>query len=83
MRRVPWMGRLWIAAALVAALAVPVATAAPPARGAPGQTVDLKVLLISADGSEPGFGAWKAELEREGMPYDTLVAYTARPRPRR
>ena len=49
--------------------------AAPPARGAPGQTVDLKVLLISADGSEPGFGAWKAELEREGVPYDTLVAY--------
>ena len=75
MRRVPRMGRLWIAAALVAALAVPVATAAPPARGAPGQTVDLKVLLISADGSEPGFGAWKAELEREGVPYDTLVAY--------
>jgi hypothetical protein len=75
MRRVPRIGRLWIAATLVAALAVPVATAAPPSRGAPGQTVDLKVLLISADGSEPGFGAWKAELEREGVPYDTLVAY--------
>ena len=49
---------------------------APAARVAPGQRIDLKVLLISADGSEPGFGAWKAELEREGVPYDTLVAYT-------
>src|ERR1044072_7534139 len=56
-------------------LAVPVALAAPSVQVAPGQTVDLKVLLISADGSEPGYGAWKAELDREGVPYDTLVAY--------
>ena len=50
------------------------------ARGAaetiePGQRIDLKVLLISADGSEPGFGAWKAQLQREGVPFDTFVAY--------
>ena len=38
----------------------------------PGQRIDVKVLLISADGTEPGFGAWKAELDREGVPYDTL-----------
>ena len=42
----------------------------------PGQRTDLKVLLISADGSESGFAAWKAELAREGTPYDTFVAYT-------
>ena len=60
-----------------AALAVPVAlAAAPAAQVEPGQRTDLKVLLISADGSESGFAAWKAELEREGTPYDTLVAYT-------
>jgi hypothetical protein len=53
-------------------------TAAPPNRSAlgPGQRIDVRVLLISADGTEPGFGAWKAELTREGVPYDTLVAYT-------
>ena len=66
-----------IAAVAAAALAVPVAMAAPPTvHVEPGQRTDLKVLLISADGSESGFEAWKAELTREGTPYDTLVAYT-------
>ena len=69
---------------LVAALAalvvsLPVALAAEPGRIAPGQRVELKVLLLSADGTEPGFGAWKAELEREGVPYDAVVATTAAP----
>ena len=64
------------------ALSLPVALAASPTRIAPGQRVDLKVLLLSADGTEPGFGAWKAELEREGVPYDTFVAYDGQTAPR-
>jgi hypothetical protein len=83
MRRWPRTERLrntGIAMIAIAGLAVPVALAAPPVQVAPGQTVDLKVLLISADGSEPGFGAWKAELDREGVPYDTLQAYTGQNR---
>ncbi len=35
----------------------------------------MKVLLVSADGTESGFDAWKAELEREGVPYKAFVAY--------
>ncbi len=64
-------------AAAVAAfvLAMPLAHAAAPVPVAPGQRIDLKVLLVSADGSEPGYGAWKAELDREGVPYDAFVAY--------
>ena len=46
----------------------------------PGQRVDLKVLLLSADGTEPGFGAWKAALDREGVPYDTRRRRHAAPR---
>jgi hypothetical protein len=69
---------LLIAAVAAVALAVPGAAA--PVKTLPGQTIDLKVLLISADGTEPGFGAWKAELDREGVPYDTLVAYTGQTR---
>jgi hypothetical protein len=57
------------------AVAVTAGLAAVPNRIAPGQRVDVKVLLVSADGTEPGFGAWKAELTREGVPYDTFVAY--------
>ena len=61
----------------IAALAatVPVVLAATPARVLPTQRIDVRVLLVSADGSEPGFGAWKAELTREGVPYDAFVAY--------
>jgi hypothetical protein len=62
------------------ALSLPVALAAPTARVSAGQRIDLKVLLLSADGTEPGFEAWKAELEREGVPFDTLVAYSGQTR---
>src|SRR5690349_1214997 len=68
-----------LTAALAAlALSLPVALGAP-AHVAPGQRIDLRVLLISADGNEPGFGAWKAALDREGVPYDALVATQAAP----
>ena len=49
--------------------------AAVPNDSKPGQRIDLRVLLLSADGTEPGFGAWKAALDREGVPYDAHVAY--------
>jgi hypothetical protein len=62
-------------AAAVLLASVPMAVGAPSHTVAPGQRIDLKVLLVSADGTEPGFGAWKAELEREGVPYSTFVAY--------
>jgi hypothetical protein len=63
--------------AAVLAVAVPVALAAAPAPVQPGARVDLEVLLLSADGSEPGYAAWKAELDRQGVPYDAIVAGTA------
>ncbi|MEA2248255.1 MAG: hypothetical protein QOH46_2784, partial [Solirubrobacteraceae bacterium] len=68
-RRLPY---LLIAGALLLALLAPTAFGA--AAPQPGQRIDLKVLLISATGAEPTFGAWKAELAREGVPYDAKVA---------
>jgi hypothetical protein len=53
--------------------AVPVVLAAP---SQPGQKLDAKVLLLSADGTEPGFAAWKYQLTREGVPFDAVVSYT-------
>ncbi len=44
-----------------------------------GLKVDLKVLLISADGAESSFEAWMAALDREGVPYDVVIANTAPP----
>ena len=44
-----------------------------------GNRVDLKVLVISANGGEPTFEAWTAALDREGVPYETIIANTAGP----
>ncbi len=65
--------------AAVLGLAVPVALGAAPVPVSPGQRIDMKVLLLSADGTEPGFGAWKAELDREGLPYTAIVRKSSAP----
>jgi hypothetical protein len=64
---------LIVAAAL--AVGVPVVLAATPNHVLPAQRLDAKVLLLSADGTEPGFAAWKFELAREGVPYDAVQSY--------
>jgi hypothetical protein len=66
---------LLITLAVIAA-AVPVVLAATPNAVLPAQRLDAKVLLLSADGTEPGFAAWKYELTREGVPFDAVVSYT-------
>ena len=52
---------------------------APGASAFPGQRYDLKVLVLSANGNEPTFSAWIDQLEREGVPYDAVVAESAPP----
>ncbi len=59
----------------VIGVAVPVVLAATPSHVLPDQRLDAKVLLLSADGTEPGFAAWKYELTREGVPFDAVVSY--------
>lgn len=73
MARIP---RLLLAIALIGLLAVPVALGASSPQPQPGQRIDLKVLLISPRADDPTFGAWKAQLEREGVPYDGVVVGT-------
>jgi hypothetical protein len=41
--------------------------------------IDLCVLLLSADGQEPAFRAWEAALDREGVPYQAIVARRGHP----
>jgi hypothetical protein len=65
-----------LVALAVIGVAVPVVLAATPRHILPGQRLDAKVLLLSADGTEPGFAAWKYELTREGVPFDAVVSYT-------
>lgn len=39
----------------------------------PGQRTDMKVLLLTATGTEPSAQAWEAGLAREGVPYEKMV----------
>jgi hypothetical protein len=50
------------------------AVAASSAAAAPAQRIDLKVLLLGATGAEPSFQAWQAQLRREGVPFDQVIA---------
>jgi hypothetical protein len=71
MRRRP-LSRLLLAVALIIAVGAPVAFAAVSPQ--PGQRIGMRVLLLSADGKEATFAAWKAALQREGVPYDAKIA---------
>ncbi|MGK2958046.1 MAG: hypothetical protein ACSLFB_06545 [Acidimicrobiales bacterium] len=37
-------------------------------------TLDLRVLVVSANGNEPAIAAWTAQLRAEGVPFDLLIA---------
>lgn len=67
------VGRIF-SAAVVLLLATP-ALAALQA----GDRVDLRVLVLWADGTEPALGAWTAALSREGVPHDVMVGNPASP----
>jgi hypothetical protein len=54
---------------LTAALATAPGTAGA-SIGAPGQRIDLQVLLLSETGVEPSLDAWKKALSLEGVPYE-------------
>ncbi len=58
-------------AGIVAILALAL-TAAGSASAA--QRIDLKVLLLGTSSSEPDFVSWQAALQREGVPFETIVS---------
>lgn len=59
---------------LIAIVAIAVLIAALPATAALlNQRTDLRVLLLSADNTEPTTAAWEATFNQEGVPYDKIV----------
>jgi hypothetical protein len=77
MRRV-WaragVASLALAAALMVGWGLPGRSAA-----APLPRIDLKVLLVGTSATEPDFVAWQAALQREGVPFDTVVGASHTP----
>ncbi|MGO9750691.1 MAG: hypothetical protein ACLP22_04085, partial [Solirubrobacteraceae bacterium] len=57
---------------LACAAFVPMSAAA-----AAAPRIDLKVLLLGTSTSEPDFAAWQSALQREGVPFDTLIESSA------
>ncbi|HTA16058.1 MAG TPA: hypothetical protein VK781_14485, partial [Solirubrobacteraceae bacterium] len=71
----PWVTSVAVAAAISLSITVPATAATTSATPAPsGPRVDLKVLLLGATGTEPSYLAWKAELQREGVPFEAIAA---------
>lgn len=56
-----------------AAMLITVLSLAPAAAETP-KSIDMKMLVISADGNEPVFAGIKSILDQIGIPYDTLIA---------
>jgi Invasin, domain 3 len=50
-----------------------VAAVTPAAAQAASPRIDLKVLLIGTSTTEPDFASWQVALQREGVPFDTLI----------
>lgn len=63
-------------AMMALALAGTLMVAAADGAGA-AQRVELRVLLIGANGEEPSFQAWQAQLRREGVPHDVVLTGSA------
>ena len=37
------------------------------------QRIDMKVLLLGTSTTEPDFVSWQAALQREGVPFETII----------
>jgi hypothetical protein len=64
-------GKLCLTTTIVLSLCALAALTAP---ATAAQRIDMKVLLLGATGGEPSFQAWRAQLQREGVPFTQLVA---------
>ncbi len=67
--------KLGVVMATIAALV----TIVPGSADAATPSLDLRVLVVAADGSEPAIAAWTAQLKAEGVPFDLLVAANEAP----
>lgn len=74
-------GRTRLVGAMCAGAAVSaLLVVAPEAQAAtPTPSLDMRVLVLSANGHEPAIEAWKAELTAQGVPFDTVVTSVADP----
>ena len=59
---------------IIPALFVSLLLAVPASAALPGQRTDMRVLVLSVTGNEASTQAWTTALDREGVPYDSIVA---------
>jgi hypothetical protein len=61
------------AIAILATVATLTTSSATTAAWAAAQRIDMKVLVLGTSASEPDLVSWQAALEREGVPFETIV----------
>jgi hypothetical protein len=59
----------------VASVAAASASIAPAVAGA-AQRIDMKVLVLGTSSTEPDLMSWQAALQREGVPFETIITST-------
>ncbi len=57
----------------VLSLAAALASIVAPASAAAAQRIDMKVLVLGTSSTEPNLASWQSALQREGVPYETIV----------
>src|SRR5580692_11525778 len=56
-----------------ASLAMALASIIAPASAAAAQRIDMKVLVLGTSSTDPNLLSWQSALQREGVPYETIV----------
>jgi hypothetical protein len=59
--------------AIAAVMSLLATLAIAPASASATQRIDMKVLLLGTSTSEPDFASWQAALQREGVPFESIV----------
>jgi hypothetical protein len=60
-------------AMLMSAVSVAGAASTAPATAGAAQRIDMKVLMLGTSTTEPDLVSWQAALQREGVPFETIV----------
>jgi hypothetical protein len=56
-----------------ASLAMALASIVAPASASAAQRIDMKVLVLGTSSTDPNLLSWQSALQREGVPYETIV----------
>ncbi len=70
----PWRSKRARALSVFLSAVAVIGAACVPSSAAAATRIDLKVLLLGTSTTDPSFLSWQTALQREGVPFDTVIA---------